>query len=609
LCLLLGLLTLTFYNRVIDNGFVNLDDNGYITKNDHVQEGLTWKSVKWAFTTKEAANWHPLTWLSHELDYQLFKQNPVGHHYVNVLMHSGNAVLLFLLLESVTGMAWPSFMVAALFAIHPMNVESVAWVSERKNVLSMLFFLLTLHAYGWYVRLGSVRRYLVVAGLFALGLMAKPEIITLPFVLLLWDYWPLRRMWSGSPNQDELAEDKSIKDRPRPTVRSLKYLILEKIPLMALSAGSGVITMIAQRAGMAVRTASLKVRLSNAAVSYMRYLGKAVWPEHLAALYPHPGRFLPAWEAWASAVALLSITALVLRWPKRRYLAMGWFWFLGMMVPVIGLVQVGVQGMADRYAYWPYIGLFIAVTWGLAEIVQERKITATWFAIPSLAVLLFFGMLTRRQISYWHDSVTLWRHTLSITKRNYFAHNSLAYALAEQGRTEDAMVEFDAAESLHAYSASDIVWYGAWEQAHGHLREAMVEYTRSLEASTDSKSRSEALARMGSGFTQMGDIDRAKMSYEFALKENPDNSIALVGSGLLAEREGDLQGALERIQRAMTVEPTDVGYLMLEQALRKAGRLSEADNARAQAQRLSNNFTQSEISASKVLASAGIKSE
>jgi protein O-mannosyl-transferase len=613
LCLLLVLMTLVFYNSVAHNGFTNLDDDGYITENTHVRAGLTWDTVKWAFTSRDAANWHPLTWLSHALDCQLFKLNPVGHHYVNVLLHAVNALLLFLLLESATGLTWPSFMVAALFALHPVNVESVAWAAERKNVLSMLFFLLTLHAYRWYVRRGGVKRYSAVAALFALGLMAKPEIITLPFVLLLWDYWPLRRMGGGASVGSQLSDAgerpaEEIRAASAPVPRSFSFLLLEKVPLLLLSAGSAAITLLAQSAGNAVRTASARVRFGNAIVAYVRYLGKAIWPTRLAALYPHLGRFLPTWEIVASAVVLLLLTALVLRWRKRRYLVVGWFWFLGTLVPVIGLVQVGVQAMADRYAYLSFIGLFICVVWGVAGLARERKIQPVRLAVPAVVILLTLGMLSRRQVGYWHDSETLWGHTLSVTGRNYTAHDALARALAKEGRVEDAIVEHNAAEDLHAYSPDEMVEVGIYEQTHGHVREAIAQYARALDAE-DSKTRAVALSWLGSAFTQFGDLGRAKLSYTYALRENPENVAALVGSGLLAERDGDFAVAVERISHAMKVEPTDVGYLLLEQALRRAGRSPEADEAGAQAQRISHDFAKAQQAATQVLVSAGIQPE
>ncbi|MGC2271189.1 MAG: glycosyltransferase family 39 protein [Candidatus Sulfotelmatobacter sp.] len=614
MCLLLVLVTLAFYNPVVHNGFTNFDDNGYVTDNLHVRAGLTWETVKWAFTSREDANWHPITWLSHALDCQLFGLNPVGHHYVSVLLHATNAVLLFLLLESATGMTWPSFMVAALFALHPVNVESVAWAAERKNVLSMLFFLLTLRAYGWYVRRESVRRYLVVAALFALGLMAKPEIITLPFVLLLWDYWPLQRMFGDAAVLDsrfsvpgERREGLSLASAPVP--RSFSFLVLEKTPLLLLSAGSAVITVVAQRAGHAMRTASAWVRFGNAIVAYVRYIGKAFWPARLAVEYPHLGRFLPAWEVYASAAVLIAVTAVVLRWRKRRYLVMGWFWFLGTLVPVIGIVQVGVQSMADRYAYIPYVGLFVCVIWGIADMARERKIAGVWFAVPAILVLATFGMLTRRQIGYWHDSETLWKHALSVTENNYTAHDALARALAKEGRVEEAIAEHNAAEALHAYSPADMIEIGTFEQTHGHVQDAIEQYKRSLDAATDAKSRAVALTWLGSAFTEIGDITRAKMSYEYALQQDPDNSAALVGSGLLAQRDGDFGLAIGQISQAMKAAPTDVGYLLLGQVLRRAGRTVEANDAEAQARRISHDFAQAQQSAAEVLASAGIKTK
>jgi protein O-mannosyl-transferase len=600
LCLFLLLLTLAFYNPVVHNGFTNMDDQGYIYENPQVMQGLTWATVKWAFTSFDDANWHPLTWLSHALDYQLFKLNPAGHHYVTVLMHGTNVFLLFLLLESATGLTWPSFVVATLFALHPMNVESVAWASERKNVLSMLFCLLTMHAYQRYVRQVSVKRYVVTALLFALGLMAKPEIITLPFVLLLWDYWPLQRMGS-TPSTD---------GAPAVSARqSFPYLFFEKIPLLLLSAGSAVMTLIAQHQGKAIRTPSLRIRVGNAAVAYVRYIGKAVWPTRLAALYPHRGQLLPAWEFIASAVALAIVTGLVLRFRQHRYLVVGWFWFLGTLVPMIGLVQVGVQAMADRYSYFSFIGLFICAVWGIAEIARDRMASRTWLAVPAILILGSFGMFTRKQITYWHDSVSLWEHTLSITQMNYFAHNALGYALAQTGDVNGAIAQFDQAEALHTYTAVDLASIAAYKRAHGHLREAIEEYIRALEASEDSRTRSIVLSRLASAYLQSGDLARAKMSSAAALKENPKNGSALVGDGLIAEREGNYAAAAEQISQAMKVEPTDVGYLLLAQAWRAAGESAKAEEAAAQAQHISHDIDKAQKSAAEVLAAAGMNAE
>jgi Tfp pilus assembly protein PilF len=607
LCILLALVTLAFYNPIVHNGFTNLDDDIYILNNAHVRAGLTWDTVKWAFTSYDAANWHPLTWLSHALDFQLFGPNPAGAHYVNVLLHAGSAILLFLLLESATGLIWPAFMVAGLFALHPVNVESVAWAAERKNVLSMVFFLLTLHAYGWYVRRGGVKRYAAVAALFALGLMAKSEIITLPLVLFQWDFWPLRRVsvLGSRPVLSERLSDEAS-GTTAPVARSISFLFLEKVPLLLLSAASGVLTLLAQRAGHAVRALPASERWGNAVVAYVRYLGEAFWPVRLAVLYPHPGDSLPDWKVILAAALLLSITALVLLWRERHYLVVGWLWFLGTLVPVIGIVSVGEQAMADRYAYLPYIGLFVAVVWLVAEIAGERKITAVWLVTPAVLILATLGVLSRRQLGYWHDSETLWRHTLSVTEGNYMAHGGLARALAMQGRTDEAIAEFNAAQSLHAYSFSDMIDVGVYEQTHGKAQDAVSQYRRAAGASQDAKSRAVALSDLASAYVQMGDMSHAEMSYASALEQNPDNGAALVGSGLLAEREGNFSTAIARISHAAEVEPNDVGYLLLEQVLRRAGRFAKADDARAHAQRISHDFAQAQQSASQVLVVAGV---
>ncbi len=609
LCLLLVLLTLAFYNPVVHNGFTNMDDDVYITGNVHVRAGLTWATVKWAFTSFDQANWHPVTWLSHALDCQLFKLNPVGPHYENVLLHAVNAILLFLLLAGATGLTWPSFMVGALFALHPINVESVAWAAERKNVLSMLFFLLTLHAYGWYVRKGGVKRYAAVAGLFAVGLMAKQEIITLPFVLLLWDYWPLKRVLSSRFSVLSKTDNTDHGTANPPVTRSFSYLFLEKVPLLVLSAGSAVITLLAQSAGGAVHTSTTPGRLGNAIVAYVRYLGKAFWPAGLASYYPHPGLLLPTWEIVASAAVMLGLTALVWHWRSHRYLIVGWLWFVGTLVPVIGLVQVGAAAMADRYAYLPFIGLFVCVVWGAAELAQERRMQGAWLGVPAVLILLTLGTLSYRQIHYWRDSVILWKHTLSLTERNYVAHWALASALAEEDQSEAAIAQFDAAESLHTYVALDRVAVAAYKRNHGHVQAAIEEYVGALQVSPDGKTRAIVLSRLASAYMQAGDFDRAKASAAGALKENPNNATAWVDSGLLAERDGDFELAAGQFSQAMKLQPTDVGYLLLGYALNRAGRLPDAQEAYAHGQRISGDFTQAQQAAAQVLATAGVKAE
>jgi protein O-mannosyl-transferase len=615
LCLLLGLLVIAFYNPVVHNKFTNMDDNAYITDNVHVQAGLTWDTVKWAFTTFEASNWHPLTWLSHALDCQIFGLNPVGPHYVNVLLHATNALLLFLLLQGATGLTGPSFTVAALFALHPVNVESVAWAAERKNVLSMLFFLLTLHAYGWYVRRESFKRYAAMFALFALGLMAKPEIITLPFVLLLWDYWPLRRMGGGTASEvkrvftEKFASKDDSQATPSQARRSFSFLVLEKLLLFLLSAASATLTLLAQRSHDTLldRDFSQRARFGNAVVAYVRYLGKFFWPSRLASLYPHPGDLLPGRAIVGSAAVLFVITALVLIQSRRRYLAVGWFWFLGTLFPVIGLVQAGAQAMADRYAYLSFIGLFVVGVWAIAEVSRERKVSNALLAVPAVLVLATLGTLTARQIPYWHDSISLWRHTLDVTPPNYFAHNALGEALAQQGRSEEAIVEFDAAERLHQFPALSMVGFAAYKRMHGHVPDAIAEYRRALEVSPDSKIRSIVLSRLASAYMQAGDFVRARASCEKALLENPNNGSALVASGLLAQKDGDFTNAIAQFSRAMKVAPTDVGYLLLSQALYRSGDVSGAEQALTMSRQISRDFAQAQANAAEVLAAAGLK--
>ncbi len=427
LCVALAVVTIALYSPVIGHSFVVLDDRDYVVTNGHVHDGLSWSTIKWAFTTTEAANWHPLTWLSHAFDYQLFALNPAGHHFDSVLIHAVNAVVLFLLLAWVTKRVRPSLLVAALFALHPINVESVAWVAERKNVLSTLFFFLAIAAYFWYAQKPGWCRYLAVFALFAAGLMAKPMVITLPFVLLLLDYWPIERMGLKITEHDE---QQSLFGVSRVTFSTL---LLEKIPLFFLSAASAWITLKAQRTGQAVRTLQefpLAIRIENAVVAYGLYLWKMVWPARLA-IYPHSAISIPPWQWILSALFLIAVTAFVILFRQKRYLPMGWFWFLGTLVPVIGLVQVGEASMADRYAYIPLIGIFIMIVWTLADWAAAKKLRKVWLVIPAVCALIALSLVTWRQTSYWESQYTLLVHTLAVTDpvRSAYAEDALGTAL------------------------------------------------------------------------------------------------------------------------------------------------------------------------------------
>ena len=597
--LLLFAAVLASYSSIIHNQFLDYDDNEYITNNAHVKAGLTWANVQWAFSTSEEANWHPLTWLSHELDSELFGLNPVGHHVVNVLLHAVNAVLLFLLLQSATGFRWRSLMVAALFALHPINVESVAWAAERKNVLSMLFFLLALYAYGRYARRPGLGRYIAVAGFFVLSLLAKPQAITFPFLLLLWDYWPLDRIGARDmPTQAGNA--------PRlPIAR----LLLEKLPLLFLSAASAVITMEAQKAGGAVKDLarfSLPLRLETTVISYARYLGKTFWPTKLVLPYPHPLKLYPSWQVGAAVALLLLITAIVLCARDKRYLAVGWFWFLGSLVPMIGLVQVGEQAMADRYAYIPFLGLFLMIVWLIADWAADwnksRQVPARWLAIPAVCCLLALACLTYRQVGYLHDTEALWRRALALTQDNYIAQGALAGVLHKQGKTEEAIEHIRAALAIRPDDWPANLILAAYEQSQGDTAAATARYQMvALRASKPSQ-RAAAYNDLGTAYRQTGDLLRAKEAFEQSLRLVPSQPMLMVTLGLIAQKNGDLPEAVRQYSSAFELQHSDVRALLLAQALRLEGRVDEADAMSRRAARASGNLAEAQKTVDSLLA-------
>jgi tetratricopeptide (TPR) repeat protein len=421
--LVLAVGTLLVYLPMLGHGFVNYDDPDYITNNPHVKAGLTWPGIVWAFQSGEASNWHPLTWISHMMDCQLFGLNPAGHHLTNLFFHTANALLLFLLLNQFTGALWRSAFVAALFAWHPLHVESVAWASERKDVLSAFFWMLTLLAYTRYARESKVRSpkskvfYFAALFFFACGLMSKPMVVTLPFVLLLLDFWPLNRI--------RIAEC---------GLRSAGALLLEKLPFFALTITSCIITRLVQ-GGALWSSASLHFpfRMANALMSYVRYISKTFWPADLALIYPYPHHW-PLAGVIVVTVLLVMWSVLFLWWAKRfPYLAIGWFWYLGTLVPAIGLVQVGIQSMADRYTYLPGIGLFIIVAWALNDVLNSHPQKVKIAAVAGSLALAGCLAATSIQLSYWRNSIELFRHTVRVTTDNYAAADCLGKALEETG--------------------------------------------------------------------------------------------------------------------------------------------------------------------------------
>jgi len=587
LCLLLVVATLAVYNPVNRNAFVNFDDDHYITQNPHVVAGLSWDTVKWAFSNYYEANWHPLTWLSHALDCQLFGLNPVGHHYMNVFLHALNAMLLFWILQTATGKIWPSLMVAALFALHPVNVESVAWASERKNVLSMMFLLLALGAYSWYAKKAAAGRYAAVAILFACGLMAKPQVIPLPFLLLLWDYWPLGRFDSAS------------------SARTVA-LLREKVPLFGLALASAVITMKAQKAGGAIHNFaaySFQVRLENAIVAYSRYIGKAFWPAGLSPLYPHPLDSLRTWQVITSALLLVLVTVLVIKNRRHGYLITGWFWFVGTLVPMIGLIQVGEQAMADRYAYLPFIGLFLMVCWGADEWAQGKQPSARWLVVPAVALLGTLGWLTYRQTSNWRNSETLWSHALQVTSvRSYKAHFNLAMAYDQQGRFDEAIQQLRESIDPRDDDPQIHLGLGIYDQRHGHIQSAIAEFESTLRLTADPALKADAYSNLGATYRQLRDFNRAKESFTAALQLNPNQTVALVNLGLLAQKNGDYSEAIAHYTRAMSLEPTAVGYLLLAKAEEQAGHATDSQAAISRAKHLVSDLGQAQQTANQLMA-------
>ena len=590
LSLLLAAFTLAIYNRATHFSFLNFDDDRYVTQNPHVQAGLTVEMVKWALTSTSEANWHPLTWMSHALDCQFFGLNPAGHHLTSILLHALNAVLLFLLLWQGTGRMGLSFFVALTFALHPVNVESVAWVAERKNLLSTMFFLLTLGAYGWYAQSPGWKRYLAVTTLFVCGLASKPMLVTLPFVLLLLDYWPLRRV--GKTKAD-------LEPDPVPGRQTrLRMLVKEKLPLLAISAASALITMRAQRAGGAVIAATFpfSVRLKNAFYSYLQYACKAVWPAKLAPLYPHPGYSLPAWKAMLALLFLIAVSAFVVRFRFQRYLLVGWLWFLGTLVPVIGIVQAGNQAMADRYAYIPLIGLFVVIAWGTADLADRAQLHRTWKVVLAGFAVLVLAVAAYRQTGYWRSSLDLWGHTLEVTKNNFVAEDQFGGALVEQGRADDAYPHFLRAAQLAPADPVSHTNIGYYLYQHGHAADAIPYFKYAVTLTSDTRVLATAYANLGSAYYELGDYGKSQAGFERSLQLNPNQYSTWLGMGLLAERENKLQDAMYDFALSLRLQPTAKAYLELGRCLAATGHRDQAATAYGLALKISPDDADAERS-------------
>jgi len=604
--LLLIAVTLAVFWQVGGHEFVNFDDDIYVTENRYVQAGLTGDGVIWAFTATLEANWHPLTWLSHMLDYQLYGLNPKGHHLTNLLFHLVNVLLLFLVLARMTGALWRSALVAALFSLHPLHVESVAWVAERKDVLSTFFWILTMWAYVRQVERPALNRYLLTLFFFALGLMAKPMLVTLPFVLLLLDYWPLERFGIGQLDTDTRATasaPSTFKEQTFPIFR----LFWEKAPFFVLATASSVVTFVVQQQGgtvKAVEVFPVKIRIANAMFSYVSYMGKMIWPQGLAVFYPHPGNSLPMWQAAGAGLLLLGITILVLRAARRhQYLLVGWLWYLGTLVPVIGLVQVGDQAMADRYTYVPLIGLFIIISWGVPELLAKWRHRAIVVPIVTAAVLIVLVSFTWRQLQHWQDSISLLQHTLNVTKNNALAHNNLGNTLVQQGKIDEAITHFVSALRIKPDSSNAHNNLGIALLELGNIEGAIAHFTETLRLQPD---LAETHNNLGVALFKQGRLDEAVAHYLSAVRLKPDYEEAYNNLGNALALQGKLDGAAAQYAKALEIRANyPEAHNNLGVALARQGKLKEAIMQFREALRLKPDYGQARVNLKIALEQAG----
>jgi tetratricopeptide (TPR) repeat protein len=594
LCFLLAVIVFAAYWPVLSHDFTNYDDPNYVTANADVQRGLTWARVSWAFCNPVVGNWHPLTMLSHMLDCQLFGLRPAGHHLTNLLLHMANTVLLFAVLRCLTGALWRSAFVAALFALHPLHVESVAWVAERKDVLSTLFWMLTLWAYARHAHESKAQNpkswvwYGVSLVMFACGLMSKAMLVTLPFVMLLLDYWPLERFQRFT----------------------LWPLVREKLPFFLFSAISCLVTFWTQKKADSVASLddfSLMMRIENALMAYTRYLGKTFWPSDLAVFYPHPG-YWSVIDVMLAAVFVGGLCLVVLRFARRLpFLVTGWFWFLGTLIPVIGLVQVGSQSMSDRYTYIPLIGVFIIFVWSLAGVCANWRLPKAVIIVVAVFMLGVCANLTTRQLGYWHDSDTLFRHALAVTRNNHIAHynlgtdllgrgkvaeavaqfkaalairlddkvlSNLGVALVSQGRLDEAVAQYHAALRLNPNDASTLSNLGVTLVKQGKIEEAVAQFRAALRIKPD---HVETLSNLGGALLILGRYDEAIASYEAALRIKPDFVEIRLNLASLLARAGRGEESIEQYRRLLERVPNDVGiHNALGGALAMEGKAGEA---------------------------------
>ena len=586
-CFFLVAITWLVFGQTIRYDFVNYDDNDYVYANPAITSGLTLHGITHAFSGRHARNWHPLTTLSHMLDCQLWGVRAGGHHFTNVVLHTIAVVLLFLVLKQMTGAIWQSAFVAALFAIHPLRVESVAWISERKDVLSAVFFMLTLGAYARYARFPSFGRYLTMSILFALGLMSKPMLVTVPLVLLLLDYWPLQRFGGRS---------------------SIKRLALEKIPLLTLSAAAGVATLLLQRSSLAVvEQLPLVSRIGNGLVSCVIYVKQMIWPVGLAVFYPHPGDQLPVWEIGLAIVllALVSAGAIALR-RKLPYLVTGWFWYLVMLLPVIGLIQVGSQAHADRYTYLPQIGLYLLLAWAITDALASR-LQRRILAVTASVTVIALAWCAHVQASYWRNGESLWGHALAVTSGNFMAHDGLGECLGNRGRLDEAIDQFQKAlniapgyPEIKTNLIIALTRKGRTDEAITHLQTLLKEYPNDAQAQYN----------LGNALRKKGDSQGAIAAYEKTLSIQARYPAAHYNLGIALDQNGQIDEAIAHYQEAVQEQPNypEAYYLLGNDLLQKA-RVDDAIAAYEQALKSRPTYPDAENNIGLALLQRGRPSE
>lgn len=585
--LALTIVTLIVFGQVCRNGFVGYDDPYYVTNNPHVKYGISRESVIWAFTSTFSANWHPLTWLSHTADCQLFGLNPLWHHLTSVLFHTANTLLLFWILKRMTGKIWASAFVAAAFALHPLHVESVAWVAERKDVLSGLFWMLTIASYIRYTEHQSIGRYLLVFLVFGLGLMAKPMLVTLPFVLLLLDYWPLGRF--------------QLEHR----LQSSWRLIIEKVPLLVLSAASSTVAYIAQQSGGAMELGErypLSIRLSNAAVSYIAYIGKLIYPSRLAVLYPYLGDSLPLWQPIVSLLILAAISAGVI-YSARRYLVTGWFWYIGTLVPVIGLVQIGNQMMADRYTYLPSIGIFIIAAWGADELAARWRYRKTILGICAGIALAALSVCTLLQIRYWRNSTALYERAISVTENNYIMHSNYGTSLSEEGRDDEALKQLSIALQINPRYYYAHYGIGTVLLKQGKFAEAIECFNKAIRFKPDYH---KAYSDMGKALSKLGKINQAIECWKKALSLRPDYYPASYNMGEAMIEQDKYEDSIKYFNAVVKAKPDWAeAYYEMGRAFYLQGNRESAVEQCTKALQVKPDYTIARITLAHTLAEMG----